>query len=188
MLKPFNTILFLLLTTLIFITSCDSHSPLESPLEKKEDTTSTESKEFTPHKHHAPHGGTLIVFGEEFAHLELKLNFTTGQIQAWVLDGEAEKYIRLSQKEILFEIEIDEKKFPLSLKPVENTLTGETVGNTSLFQGQHPQLKDVSHFHATLQSINIKAQIFEKIEFCFPEGNEVPHDESKHLNESQKNK
>ena len=50
------------------------------------------------HQHKAPHKGTLVEFGEEFAHLELVLDQATGKISAWVLDGEAEKAVRVAQK------------------------------------------------------------------------------------------
>ena len=47
------------------------------------------------HEHTAPHGGTLVALGEEFGHLELLLNKETGELTAYVLDGEAEKPVRL---------------------------------------------------------------------------------------------
>ena len=46
------------------------------------------------HEHTAPHGGTLVVFGNEFAHIELVLDQTTGKLTAYVLDGEAEKSVQ----------------------------------------------------------------------------------------------
>jgi hypothetical protein len=42
------------------------------------------------HEHTAPHGGSLVEFGEEFAHIELVLDSATGVLTAYVLDGEAE--------------------------------------------------------------------------------------------------
>ena len=49
------------------------------------------------HEHHAPHKGTLVEFGEEFAHLELVIDAATGRVSAYVLDGEAEKSVRIGQ-------------------------------------------------------------------------------------------
>ena len=50
------------------------------------------------HEHHAPHGGSLQVFGKEFAHLELVLDAATGRLTAYALDGEAEGPVRLKQR------------------------------------------------------------------------------------------
>ena len=55
------------------------------------------------HEHHPPHKGTLVEFGEEFAHLELVLDPATGKLTAYALDGEAEKAVRLKQTEIVVE-------------------------------------------------------------------------------------
>ena len=41
------------------------------------------------HHHVAPHGGTLVVFGNEFAHLELVLDLSVGKLDAYFLDGMA---------------------------------------------------------------------------------------------------
>ena len=45
------------------------------------------------HEHKPPHSGTLVEFGEEFAHLELVLDAATGTLKAYALDGEAEKAV-----------------------------------------------------------------------------------------------
>jgi len=41
-----------------------------------------EDKEEGGHEHHAPHGGTLVVFGDEAAHVELVLDPKTGALPA----------------------------------------------------------------------------------------------------------
>ena len=131
------------------------------------------------HEHTAPHGGTLVVFGDEFAHIELVLDQTTGQLTGYVLDGEAEKSIRLSQNTIELKIHREDiqSEFTLQLSGVANVLTGETAGDTSQFAAQSDLLKGVSEFHAEIVSIDIRGQMFADIDFEFPEGNEEIHGE-----------
>ena len=153
--------------------------------EKKEDhrheqeETREIQKTDTHHEHTAPHGGTLVVFGDEFAHIELVLDQTTGKLTGYVLDGEAEKSVRLSQKTIELKIHREdiESDFSLQLSGVANVLTGETEGDTSQFEAQSDELKGVSEFHAEIVSITVQGQMFTDIDFEFPEGNEETHSE-----------
>lgn len=131
------------------------------------------------HEHTAPHGGTLVVFGDEFAHIEFVLDQTTGKLTGYVLDGEAEKSVRLSQKTVELKIQREDTQsdFTLQLSGVANVLTGETEGDTSQFAAQSDELRGVSEFHAEVVSIAIKGQTFTHIDFAFPEGNEETHSE-----------
>lgn len=125
------------------------------------------------HEHTAPHGGTLVVLGDEFAHLELVLDAETGKLTAYVLDGEAENPIRLEQEEIEMKIGAGGKDYlALKLKAVPSVLTGETAGDSSEFSVQSDRLKGIERFGAVITSITIKGKKFEGVEFGFPEGNE----------------
>ena len=134
----------------------------------------------THHEHTAPHGGTLVVFGDEFAHIEFVLDQTTGKLTGYVLDGEAEKPVRLSQNTIELKIHQEDiqSEFMLQLSGIANVLTGETEGDTSQFAAQSDALQGVSEFHAEIVSIDIKGQMFTHIDFTFPEGNEETHEET----------
>ena len=131
------------------------------------------------HEHTAPHGGTLVVFGNELAHIEFVLDQTTGKLTGYVLDGEAEKSVRLSQTTIDLKIHREDiqSEFMLQLSGITNVLTGETEGDTSQFEAQSDALKGASEFHAEIVSIAIKDQMFTNINFEFPEGNEETHSE-----------
>lgn len=150
--------------------------------EKKEEHHHEQDKQQeirTHHEHTAPHGGTLVVFGDEFAHIELVLDQATGKLTGYVLDGEAEKPVRLSQKTVELKIhrEDTESDFTLQLSGVANVLTGETEGDTSQFEAQSDGLKSASEFHAEIVSITVKGQTFTNVDFEFPEGNEETHSE-----------
>ena len=129
------------------------------------------------HEHHAPHDGTLVVLGEEFAHLEFVLTSQTGDITIYVLDGEAENPIRIEQESI--ELQIVTKKndsnnetSTLLFKPVSNVLTGEKKGDTSEFSAQSDQLKNQDSFEAIISDITVNGVEFNAVEFAYPEGNE----------------
>ncbi len=137
----------------------------ESP-EKKETIKDEHS-----HEHQAPHGGTLIAFGEEFAHLEIVLDEKIGKITVYVLDGEAEKSVQISQAEIEIEIE-KPKKFKVILKAFENALTGEKIGATSEFSTTSDDLKGLLNFDGKVKFIKVKGTEFKSEKFNFPKGNE----------------
>ena len=126
------------------------------------------------HEHTAPYGGTLVVLGEEFAHVEFVLEKATGKLTGYVLDGEAEKPVRLSQGAI--ELKIDRLNsghtVALHLIAVANVLTGETQGDTSHFAGQSDELIGATEFHAAFVAIAVKGQTFVDVDFEFPDGNE----------------
>ena len=66
--------------------------------EKKEQPRQEQAQAEDTHEHHehtAPHGGALVGLGKEFAHVELVLEKATGKLTGYVLDGEAEKPVRL---------------------------------------------------------------------------------------------
>lgn len=133
-----------------------------------------QNEKTTSHEHTAPHGGTLIAFGEEFAHLELVINAENGEIAAYALDGEAEKSVPLAQETIEIEIE-KPQKFKIKLEAVENSLTGEKRGATSEFRANAAQIKDLKEFDAKIKSITIRGREFKNVHFHFPEGNEKGH-------------
>lgn len=131
------------------------------------------------HEHHAPHKGTLIEFGEEFAHLELVIDPASGKVAAYVLDGEAEKAVRVAQESI--EIKIVAGKttgsgpaadFSLTLKAQASVLSGEKVGDTSEFTGQSDSLKGQPVFDASVVKMTVKGKAFDNVKFNFPKGNE----------------
>jgi hypothetical protein len=131
-----------------------------------------EEKKGGKHEHKPPHAGTLVEFGEEFAHLELVLDGASGQLTGYVLDGEAEKPVRLEQKEIALKVKGKSSEFTVVLKAAGNALTGEKSGDTSQFEGQSIALKGLKEFDAAVVKITVKGKDFSDVPFTFPKGNE----------------
>ena len=135
------------------------------------------------HEHAAPHGGALVVFGDEFAHLELVVDPETGEMTAYVLDGEAERGVAVQQPSLGIDVQPEDgedgedgDRFAVALTPVENVLTGETQGNTSQFAGRSDRLKGLLRFRGEVRRLEVKGQRFEAVPFRFPEGNEAHGD------------
>jgi hypothetical protein len=159
------------LSTALALSSCQS-SPTESnaPAASAPSTSTEDAKKEVEHEHSAPHGGALIELGEEFAHVEIVLDASTGRLTAYALDGEAEKSIRIKQSEI--EIAVENPAATIKLSGVANALTGETADDTSEFSGQSEKLKGATDFDGVIKTISIKGKEFKDVAFNFPKGNE----------------
>lgn len=159
-------ILFALL--LFTLSACDSH---DHGAGSHDEEDHGEHGEEEGHHHEAPHGGTLVVLGDELAHVELLLDAETGTLEAWVLDGSAERGVRLSGGSLVVRVE-DETAFDVTLEGVASSLTGETREDTSAFRGTEERLKGRTDFAASLPSLTVKGVAFEAVSFRYPEGNE----------------
>lgn len=138
---------------------------------KSEPKAAAGEAKLPPHEHHAPHGGSLVELGEgEFAHLELLLDPVTGELTGYSLDGEAENPIRLKQPQIdlLLRGVKGPGEFTLPLAARANSLTGETVGDTSEFSGRSDLLKGATRFTGRILTISTKGSKFDAVEFEFP--------------------
>jgi hypothetical protein len=124
------------------------------------------------HHHAPPHGGTLVVLGYHFAHLEVLLEKETGKLTAYGLDGGAENPLPISMPALPISIQAADTSFTLTLAPVANALTGETAATTSEFSATHDSLVGVERFSATIPRLTIKGATLKSIQFRFPEGNE----------------
>ena len=130
------------------------------------------SLQASAHEHHPPHKGTLVEFGEEFAHLELVLDPATGKLTAYALDGEAEKAVRLKQTEIVIEITGVKDLPSITLKAQGSALSDEKPGDTSEFNATSDKLKDVKNFDGVVKALTIRGKDFKDVKFNFPKGNE----------------
>ncbi len=76
---------------------------------------------------------TPVVLGAEIYHLEFVLDPASGQLSAYVLDGEMENFIRIAAPSFEVVATVGGVKQTLFLAAVANYATGEKTGDTSLF-------------------------------------------------------
>ena len=125
------------------------------------------------HEHHPPHGGTPVVLGNELYHVELVLDARAGVLQAYVLDGEMENFIRCAVPSIEIDAAVGGKPVSATLAAVANPATGETVGDTAFFEAHADWLKGAGGFDGTLRSVTIRGTTFTDVRFNFPRGNDT---------------
>jgi hypothetical protein len=128
-----------------------------------------------PHLHvdHPPHGGTAVVLGDEAYQIELVLDAASGTLQAYVLDGEMEDFIRSGVPSIEIAATVAGESRTVVLAAVANPATGETVGDTSLFEGKAEWLKAAKEFDGVIRTITIRETTFTGVKFNFPRGNGI---------------
>jgi hypothetical protein len=124
------------------------------------------------HEHHPPHGGTAVVLGPELYHLEFVLDPAAGRLQAYVLDGELETFIRVPQRSLELTVTLPGPSRPLVMTAVASPATGETAGDTALFEAQADWLRGATAFDATLRQVTIRGTSFTDVAFHFPHGND----------------
>ncbi|MCX7717412.1 MAG: hypothetical protein N2111_03280 [Candidatus Sumerlaeaceae bacterium] len=128
------------------------------------------------HSHAAPHGGTLVSLGGCFAHVEFVVDSTAGRLTAYILDGNAERGVRVAQPELEASLSVEDPKpasestATLVLKLVAQTsvLTGEKPGDASEFAATADALKGARRVSGRLGPLSIKGQKFDGVEFQWP--------------------
>lgn len=127
------------------------------------------------HEHHAPHGGTPVILGNETYHLELVLDAGRGVLRAFVLDGHMENFIRCSASSFEIVATVAGEKRPLVFMPIGDAATGEKPGDTSLFEASADWLKTASTFDAVLTSLTIRGTEFSNVAIKFTQGAKAGH-------------
>ncbi len=112
------------------------------------------------HVHKAPHGGKLVELGQHAYNLELVRDTATGTFTAYLLDGHAENFIRIAAPALEVTAFSGGQKRTLALKAVANTVTGETVGNTSQFEAQADWLKSGGELNGEIAALEIRGTRF----------------------------
>jgi hypothetical protein len=124
------------------------------------------------HEHTPPHGGTVVVLGDELYHLELVHEPTAGRLIAYVLDGHLENFVRVAAAGFEVTAKVGTESRPMEFTARANTETGERVGDTAQFESQADWLKGRAEFDAVLKSLTIRGKDFKDVAFNFPRGND----------------
>jgi hypothetical protein len=124
------------------------------------------------HEHVAPHGGTAVVIGDEAYHVEFVHDPSEGLLDAFVLDGHMEDFIRIKADSFTVQATLGEKEEELKFLAKASAGTGETVGDTSQFTATAEWLKTATNFDAVISLLDVNGTSFTNVNFNFPDGNE----------------
>jgi hypothetical protein len=138
------------------------------------------------HSHAPPHGGALVSLGGCFAHIEFVVDANEGRLTAYILDGNAERGVRLAQPDILATVTVLDPKpasdttATISLKLVaqSSALSGEKPGDSSEFSAATDALKGARRLCGRLGPLSIKGEKFDGVEFEWS-ADEQCHDHGK---------
>lgn len=153
----------LLVAALLFTAACGRH----------EHAPGNAANAAVRHEHHAPHGGTPVVLGEEAYHLELVLDAGRGVLRAYILDGHMENFIRCAAPSFEVVATVAGESRPLVFAPVGDPATGEKPGDTACFEATAGWLQTATKFDGVLTGLTIRGATFSAVAFRFPEGNEA---------------
>lgn len=129
------------------------------------------------YEHHPPHGGVPVVLGNEEYHVEFVLDARTCRLRAYFLDGEMENFVRVAMPSFEITAQVAGRVEKLTFAPVANNATGETVGDTSLFEVQSDWLKTTPRFDAVIKELTVGGDKYQNIAFNFPNGNDTDEEE-----------
>jgi hypothetical protein len=118
-----------------------------------------------------PHGGTPVALGDDYQ-IEWVLDASVGLLQAYVLDGEMENFVRITPPSFNLDVKLPDREEILRFTAVANSATGEKVGSSSLFEARADWLKTNTTFDAVLREINVEGTVYTNVAFNFPRGNE----------------
>lgn len=129
------------------------------------------------HNHPAPHGGQLVELGKHGSgfNLELVLH-EQGFLQIYVFDAHVQDFVRISANSI--DIEITDQNGTsriITCEPIEDPITGETVGNTSLFTSTE-RINEILPLQGVINKIDIMEFSYENVEINFSENEQTGHE------------
>jgi hypothetical protein len=86
------------------------------------------------HAHAPQQGGVLAELGEEEYHLEFTHGDSPGVLRAFVMDGEAEKFVRVDLPSFSATVRHDGRDIGVVFQAMASSATGERVGDTAFFE------------------------------------------------------
>jgi hypothetical protein len=124
------------------------------------------------HEHVAPHGGTVVVLGDEAFHIEFVHDPSGAAMSAYLLDGHMENFTRIAQPSFEVIARSEGQARTLVFRAVAEAATGETVGDTAHFRATDPWLAGDVAFDGVIPAINVRGATFGDVTFTFPGGPE----------------
>ena len=119
------------------------------------------------HSHQPLRGGRLVEIGAHVAQVEIVHDPAAGTLAAYVMDGHASRAVRLPAKSLRVRIQVGGEEFAFDLKPVADTLTGDTVGDTSHFEISADLLERIRDFRGVIVELHVFDRVFRDVTFTY---------------------
>jgi len=120
------------------------------------------------HQHTSPHGGVLVELGEHQYQLDVRHDAARGLLEAWVLDGHAESFLRIAQTNLVLTLEPGGRPVAVPLRAQASAATGETLGDTSHFAGEAEALRGTAGLTGVVESVEVRGQVFRRVPVVVP--------------------
>jgi len=117
------------------------------------------------HSHGSAHGGTAVELGRHEFQLDFVFNDAVGRLQCYVMDGHMNDFVRIPAASLEIAAKLPSGETVITLKPAANPVTGETAGDTSLFEAEAPVLKGIVSFDAVLKQLAVRTKNYTNISF-----------------------
>ena len=122
----------------------------------------------------AQHGGVAVEIGEEEYHVEFTFGEPPGTLDAYFMDGEMEDYVRLSAASFNAIVRVDGRDFPLEFRAMASPATGETVGDSALFEAHADWLAAKPALKISVPALRIKGHVYTNLSATLPGGIPLP--------------
>ncbi len=117
------------------------------------------------HAHEPKNGGMLVEVGTHQFNLEVLPDPAAGKMTVWILDAHAEDYVRIPAPSLEVKATVGGAAKMVTLAAVANAASGETVGNTSQFEGSADWLKGIGSFSGVVGSVTLGGKNFGDVAF-----------------------
>lgn len=110
------------------------------------------------------------MLGNHAFQIEVLPNREEGRIDLYVLDGDAERFVRIEALELEARATAGQREWALTFRAMENEATGETLGSTSHFTVQVEELAGLAEFELSFDRLEMLGQVFEDVRIPYPHG------------------
>lgn len=110
------------------------------------------------------------MLGNHAFQLEVVVNEAAERLELYVLDGEAERFVRVVDAEIPARGVAGEREWDLRFVAMANQATGETKGDSAQFAAEAKGLVAEPQFEIRFDRLELLGQVFEAVTIPYPEG------------------
>jgi hypothetical protein len=120
------------------------------------------------HSHEPRHGGVAVVLGDEEFHVEFAHGEQPGSLLAYFFDGHMENYVRVATPAFPAIANIGGESRAVTFAAVASAASGETVGDTALFETTVPGFSGQLAIGLTVPELVVKGATFKDITATVP--------------------